>query len=405
MTWGFTAVAGATVVSGAMSSRAAGDAASQQAGATQAGIDEHRRQFDITQQNLNPFLESAVGRTVYGGQYSSPEEAYLANNPDVAASNEYRDNPLGHYERYGRAEGRQWNDTPENLGGGALQQFQQGIGQGPTVPQLQQFQGQAVQAPTLDRFGGRAVQAPNLEQFQFDPRAALDNPALQFQQEMGTQAMERQAGKNRLLGSGQRLIEAQRFGQGLASQSIGDEFNRQLATNQQRNQTAGQQFGMGSQQLGQQMNINQLGNQQAVQQQGLQRQQLSDEQALAQQEQNRLLTQFGLSNDAFNQRMNRLAGLVDVGRGIGGTLAAAGQSTAGNVSNLLQAQGAANAAGTLGQANAIGGTMQNLAGIYGYMGGGNPFGGGQNQLTTAQQYGTVPGSQQTNMLAQQNLGF
>lgn len=300
MTWGFTAVAGANLVSGAMSADAAGDAADTQAGATQAGIDEQRRQFDITQENLQPYL--GAGRR-------------------------------------------------------ALDQYQFQMGQQPQTPRLDQYSG---------------IQ-PQFEQFQFDPQAALNNPALQFQQEMGTQAMERQAGKNRLLGSGQRLIEAQRFGQGLASQSMGEEFSRQLASNQQRNQVTGQQFGA--------------------------------DRALAQQEQNRLLAQYGLSSDAFNQRLNRLAGLVDVGRGTGGTLAQAGQQSANSVSNLLQAQGSAQAAGQLGQANAIGGTMQNLAGIYGYMGGGNPFGSGQNQLSTAQRFGTVPGSQQTNMLAQQNLGF
>ncbi|MBL4869831.1 MAG: hypothetical protein JKX72_02630 [Robiginitomaculum sp.] len=41
--------------------KAAGKAAGLQAGAAQAGIEEQRRQFDITQANLQPFQEAGVG--------------------------------------------------------------------------------------------------------------------------------------------------------------------------------------------------------------------------------------------------------------------------------------------------------------------------------------------------------
>ena len=436
------AIVGGSLLGTAVAASGARSAARSQERAAQAGVDEQKRQFDIAQENFQPFLEA---------------------------------------------------------GQGALTEFQTGLAQAPDAPQLQPFGGQAIQAPTLQRFQGQApqlqqslqdsqlqrdirqtdltgfqsgaqevgqftAQAPQLEQFRFDPRQALNDPALQFQQEMGQQALSRQIGKNRMLGSGQRLIEAQKFGQGLASQSLGDEFQRQLAGTQQRNLATGQQFGqeaqraqlragitgqqfgqdvrgnqlanqLAQQQFGQglqagqfanqaaqqqfqqglagaqfgnqaqqqafqnQLGLNQLANQQAVQQQGLQRQQLSDEKTLAAQEQNRLLTQFGLTNQAFNDRLNRLAGLVDVGRGTAGSLAQAGQTAGTNTANLLAAQGQAQAAGQLGRANIIGSGLQQITG-------GLAFGGALSpQLTTAQQFGTVPGSQQTNMLAQQNAGF
>jgi hypothetical protein len=47
MSWGFVAVAGATLVSGALSSQSARDAARAQGRAGDAAIDEQRRQFDI----------------------------------------------------------------------------------------------------------------------------------------------------------------------------------------------------------------------------------------------------------------------------------------------------------------------------------------------------------------------
>jgi hypothetical protein len=278
------AIVGGSLLGSAVAARGASSAARTQAGAAQAGIDETQRQFDVTRQDFRPFLQA---------------------------------------------------------GQNALPQFLAGIDQAPDAPQLQQFGGQAVQAPTLQ-------QAPQLQQFQFDPRAALDNPALQFQREMGQQQVERAAGANRQLGSGQRLIAAQQFGQGLASQSLDDEFRRQLAMNQAQNQAAAQQFG--------------LGTQRDIQQFGLGSQQLGQEQALAQQEQNRLLTQFGLTSDQFNQRLNRLGGLVDVGRGTAGSLATAGGQASANTANLLLAQGQAGAAGQLGRANIIGSAIQQAVG-------------------------------------------
>lgn len=50
------AVGGATLVSGYMQGEAAKDAASTQAGASQAGIDEQRRQFDVVQKLLEPYV-------------------------------------------------------------------------------------------------------------------------------------------------------------------------------------------------------------------------------------------------------------------------------------------------------------------------------------------------------------
>lgn len=56
MTWGLVAVAGATLVTGSMASRAAGGAAEAQSASAQAGIDEQRRQFDAVQKLLQPYV-------------------------------------------------------------------------------------------------------------------------------------------------------------------------------------------------------------------------------------------------------------------------------------------------------------------------------------------------------------
>lgn len=55
------AVGGATLISGMAQADAATDAAGIQAGASQAGIDEQRRQFDAVQKLLQPYTEAGPG--------------------------------------------------------------------------------------------------------------------------------------------------------------------------------------------------------------------------------------------------------------------------------------------------------------------------------------------------------
>jgi hypothetical protein len=65
MTWGMVAVAGATLVGGVMASGAQSDAANSasaaQQAASQAGIDEQRRQFDAVQKLLAPYANAGTG--------------------------------------------------------------------------------------------------------------------------------------------------------------------------------------------------------------------------------------------------------------------------------------------------------------------------------------------------------
>ncbi len=65
MTWGYVAVAGATLVGGAMASDAASGAADTQAASSAAGIDEQRRQYDLTRGDYAPYRAAgtqALGR-------------------------------------------------------------------------------------------------------------------------------------------------------------------------------------------------------------------------------------------------------------------------------------------------------------------------------------------------------
>lgn len=100
MTWGFVALAGATVVSGYMAKEGAEDAAAAgqaaanvQAGAADRGVEEVRRQFDEIQKLMKPYVD-AGGKGLNGMLdligLNGPEAqkaAYLGveNSPEFAA--------------------------------------------------------------------------------------------------------------------------------------------------------------------------------------------------------------------------------------------------------------------------------------------------------------------------------
>lgn len=70
MSWGYVAIGGATLVAGYMSSEAQSDAAATQAGASEAGVAEQRRQFNALQELLAPYSEG-------GEQALSAQQALL----------------------------------------------------------------------------------------------------------------------------------------------------------------------------------------------------------------------------------------------------------------------------------------------------------------------------------------
>lgn len=117
MPWGAIAsIGGALIGAGAIS-----DASSAQSGATQAGTEEQRRQFDIAQRKQAPFLTAGTGavqslsdllgiKRQFDPQ-ANAADAYLQANPDVAASGRYGSDPYQHFLDWGQKEGRVWPTT------------------------------------------------------------------------------------------------------------------------------------------------------------------------------------------------------------------------------------------------------------------------------------------------------
>lgn len=71
----------------------------------------------------------------------------------------------------------------------------------------------------LAGLGGRQAQQDAFGEFQ-------ESPEIQFQREQGEQAAQRAAAAGGRLASGRTLADLSKFGQGLASQSYGDYYNR-----------------------------------------------------------------------------------------------------------------------------------------------------------------------------------
>ncbi len=114
------------------------------------------------------------------------------------------------------------------------------------------------------------------------------------------------------------------------------------------------------------------------------------------------LAQFrpALLAQTIQDQYARLGGLTSIGQNAAAGVGNAGMATGANVANLLQQQGAARAGGVLGQ-NQLGSAITGSLGLIQGAGGfGNVFGGGG-----ATSFGTIPGSQQSNMLAAQQAGF
>lgn len=319
---GLAFVADPLDLSGVRATEAADSAAATQAAYNQQAIDAQQAMYDQTRTDLLPFLQAATGVTQFGnddlGWFNSAEDAYYAANPDVLKSGM---GALQHYNAYGRAEGRDWYD-PVNQGGGALDQYLSGLGGAPG--------------------------APTLSQFQFNVEDAMNSPELAFQREFGEQQMDRVAAKNKQLGSGNRLYDLVRFGQGLASQSLQDQYNRQFNT-----------WGAN---------------------------------------QNTDLKNYSLLNDRYNTRMNRLAGLIDVGRGSGSAMGTLGAQTGSGIAGLLNNTGTGYAAASLAPYQAQQQGINTLATIGGYAIGGPAGGAAANTVTS-------PGFMNSNILSDQNIGF
>lgn len=82
MSWGMVVAAGASLIGGAMQSRAGERGADAQANAAQSATDEQRRQFDLTRQDLAPWMESGGWALDQQRNFLEGDWSGFQNSPD-----------------------------------------------------------------------------------------------------------------------------------------------------------------------------------------------------------------------------------------------------------------------------------------------------------------------------------
>lgn len=230
-----------------------------------------------------------------------------------------------------------------------FQQQQYGNTQNQIAPYLSAGQGALSQLVSGTQAGGDLLSAPAYNNAAFsapDPNQVANTPAYQFALQQGQQALQRAQASTGITGGGAAKAIDQ-YSQGLASQQYGNAYNQALST-----------YNTNS--------ANSLTN-----------------------------YQTGVANQ--QNEYNRLAGIVGIGQGAVSTGAGAGANAANAESNAVQSgasqQGnyltqaaSANAAGTLGSANAYAGAYQNIGNALA-LGLQSSYG---NQLSNKQAAGLAP---------------
>jgi len=196
-----------------------------------------------------------------------------------------------------------------------------------------------------------------LQSFLDDPTQQLAeiNPIVDFLRQQGFEQIEESAAAGGRLGAGGTLRDLSRFNTQLVSTIVpqlqAQRFGQLSAAAQLQQQQQQREFGRD-------FSTAQLQQQQ-------QQQEFGREFSTAQIQQQQQQQEFGREFSLENQRFNQLFNVTGLGANVVAGQGTAGLQTATNISNLLVGAGQAQAAGIAGQAAAVTGTLQNIAGIAG----------------------------------------
>jgi hypothetical protein len=312
MTWGMTAVAAATVVTGYMGSQAAKGAAQTQADAAGRAMDQERAMYEQSREDLGPYRETGytalkdiermkpflLGRFNQPYQYTPHPTQAPTTGAATAPSLPAGTLPTN-YQEARDAFQRQLDAEAANNPMGRVglpvtgnDQFGQQFGMAADADAFNQFYNQNYGTPApasgmvADGSQMMPISGPG------SPFEEYLDPSMAFRMRLGTQATERLANIGGGAISGNTMRALTDYGQGLASTEYGNAFNR-------------------------------------------------------------FQTERG-------NIYNTLANIAGMGQGAVNTGVNAGQNFAASQTGLITGSAAAQAAGTVGQANAIGGAATNL---------------------------------------------
>lgn len=222
MTWGYVAVAGATLVAGGLSANAAGKAGDAQARGASDATAETARQYDQTRADLAPYRVTGTGALnqlgrLFGLPTTTPEQQALEQDRQVGNVMLPGDTRLvstdGGKNRYYDVfldDKRIGSLTP----GGPSGRFNNDTGIDIEQLKRQRLQTQQSSAP--------AQAGPDMEAF-------FQSPGYQFRRDEGTRDIGNSFGASGGAFSGNALKALAEFNSGLASQEFGQYVN-QLGT-------------------------------------------------------------------------------------------------------------------------------------------------------------------------------
>ena len=252
MSWGMVAVAGASLVGGAMSADAAGDAADAQAAGTREANAIQREQYNQTRDDLAPYRglgSNAANMLSYylgmggggGGAMSAPSLSSIRSQ--LAQQNPYAGGGLG-------------GNLPEAISIGRSDEGDEYVLTGDQRMQIPWFATMAKMAGSGQSFEDYNAELDRLAQQQYEQQqaeysanlAALESakadprygsllknftgedlqnePGYQFGLNQGMQALDRRLASGGAYFSGAALKGAQRFGQDYAGTKFNEAYNR-----------------------------------------------------------------------------------------------------------------------------------------------------------------------------------
>lgn len=238
MTWGMVAVAGATVVGGALSASASGKAASTQADAADRAAQLQNEQYLKSVELQEPFRQAGIqGQNrlmTYLGMGGTPQYDDTAYN---RALQKYNEDIAGidpsKFMTGGGATGGEYISGNADAGG----YYAGGTTGAGTFDQAGYDAARArLVAPNRENFrlAGGDVNDPNFGKYataEYTPAmfAQGKDPGYQFRLSEGMKALDRSAAARGGLLSGGTLKGIQRYGQDMASQEFTNAFNRYQA--------------------------------------------------------------------------------------------------------------------------------------------------------------------------------
>ena len=200
------AAAAAAVVGAAGQAYSANKSAKAQQKSTDAAIGEQQRQYDLAREDQAPYRQAGANALAQlTGRYTDQvqktfenfdPDAYLRNNPDVAADPYFRGHAYDHYLQYGQGEGRQYTDNAN-----ARQQLEEA---------------KRLEAQNPGGLMNRAITAEDV----------MQDPGYQFGLQQGQQALDRKIAAMGGRVSGAALKAAARYGTDYASTGYNAAYQR-----------------------------------------------------------------------------------------------------------------------------------------------------------------------------------